>query len=89
LSAHAHMLGDMTPIGRPTTRVDNPELTKALRRVSKEIRRRQAALRPLEERRNELVREALAEGWTHAQVAEATGLQRSRIGQLSSKDESR
>jgi len=34
------------------------------------------------EARNAGVREALAEGWTHAQIAEATGLTRGRIGQL-------
>lgn len=34
------------------------------------------------QRRNELVRQALAEGWTHAQVAAATGLTRGRIGQI-------
>lgn len=34
------------------------------------------------ERRNAAVREALAEGWTHARIAEATGLTRGRIGQI-------
>lgn len=33
-------------------------------------------------RRNEAVRQALVEGWTHAQIAEATGLTRARIGQI-------
>jgi hypothetical protein len=32
--------------------------------------------------RNTAVREALADGWTHAQVSDATGLTRSRIGQI-------
>ena len=32
--------------------------------------------------RNELVCEALATGWTHARIAEATGLTRSRVGQI-------
>ncbi len=32
--------------------------------------------------RNALVREALAAGWTHAKIAEATGLSRGRINQL-------
>lgn len=32
--------------------------------------------------RNEAIHEALAEGWTHAAIAEATGLTRGRIGQL-------
>lgn len=34
------------------------------------------------EERNAGIREALDEGWTHAQIAEATGLTRGRIGQL-------
>ena len=32
--------------------------------------------------RNRLVREAVAEGWTHRQVAESTGLSRARVGQI-------
>lgn len=34
------------------------------------------------EKRNGAVREALADGWTHAAIAEATGLTRGRIGQI-------
>ena len=33
-------------------------------------------------RRNELVRKALKEGWTHQQVSDATGLSRGRISQI-------
>ncbi len=32
--------------------------------------------------RKRLIRQALAEGWTHARVAEALGVSRGRIGQL-------
>jgi len=32
--------------------------------------------------RNETVRQALAEGWTHAAIAEVTGLSRGRINQI-------
>lgn len=32
--------------------------------------------------RNELIRNALKAGWTHAQIAEATGLTRGRVGQF-------
>lgn len=32
--------------------------------------------------RNDAIRAALADGWTHAQIAEAMGLTRGRIGQL-------
>ena len=33
--------------------------------------------------RNAAIRQALAEGWTHAKIADATGLTRSRIAQIS------
>jgi len=36
----------------------------------------------LREKRNQLVRQALAAGMTHAQISEATGLSRGRIGQI-------
>lgn len=32
--------------------------------------------------RSEIVAQALSEGWTHARIAEATGLTRGRIGQI-------
>lgn len=32
--------------------------------------------------RNQAVKDALADGWTHAKIAEATGLTRGRVGQL-------
>jgi hypothetical protein len=35
--------------------------------------------------RNAAIRQALAEGWTHARIAEATGLTRGRVGQLAAK----
>jgi transcriptional regulator with XRE-family HTH domain len=34
------------------------------------------------EERNAAVREALAAGWSHAEVARVTGLSRGRIGQI-------
>jgi plasmid maintenance system antidote protein VapI len=34
------------------------------------------------EHRDGLVREAVAAGWTHARVAEATGLTRGRVNQI-------
>jgi DNA-binding NarL/FixJ family response regulator len=37
------------------------------------------------EERNRAVQEALAAGWTHAQIAEATGLTRGRVGQIASR----
>jgi hypothetical protein len=65
-----------------TGKVENPALTEELRILSQDIRARQAQLPELEERRNALVRQALADGWTHQQIADATGLSRGRISQL-------
>lgn len=45
----------------------------------------QAAVRRSEAKRaerNAAVRRALDAGWTHAQIAEATGLTRARVGQI-------
>jgi DNA-directed RNA polymerase specialized sigma24 family protein len=36
------------------------------------------------EQRTALLHRALDEGWTHAQIAEATGLSRGRVGQIAS-----
>jgi DNA-binding NarL/FixJ family response regulator len=57
--------------------------------TSAELRKAEAAYRSAFRRsetarlrRNAAVREALAEGWTHAAIAEATGLSRGRINQI-------
>lgn len=55
------------------------------RELSATEARYQRAFRVAETRRearNAAVRTALAEGWTHARIAEATGLTRSRVGQI-------
>lgn len=54
------------------------ELREA-QRASEEARVRS---RFAEQARNAAIRTALDEGWTHAQIAKATGLTRGRIGQL-------
>lgn len=54
------------------------ELRKAEARYKRAAKRADEA----REERNRLVRAALAEGWTHAKIAEATGLTRGRIGQM-------
>ena len=41
-----------------------------------------AASEEAREQRNLAIRQALADGMTHAQVAEATGLTRGRVGQI-------
>lgn len=54
------------------------ELRKAQARYQRALARSEAASR---ERRH-LILAALDEGWTHARIAEATGLTRGRIGQF-------
>jgi transcriptional regulator with XRE-family HTH domain len=54
------------------------QLRQAEARYQRAYRRSEQA----REERNRLVREAIAAGWTHAQIAEATGLSRGRIGQI-------
>jgi hypothetical protein len=36
----------------------------------------------LRAQRNWAIRAAIAEGWTHAEIADATGLSRARVGQI-------
>jgi ParB-like chromosome segregation protein Spo0J len=53
-----------------------------LRKVELQYRSAQSRADLLRLERNRAVREALDAGWTHAQIAEATGLTRGRVGQL-------
>lgn len=57
------------------------ELRKAEARAQRAFRSYKTAT----QLRDELVLRALSEGWTHSQVAEATGLTRGRIGQIAMK----
>ena len=54
------------------------ELLKAEARYQRASRRAEEA----REARNAAIRAALAEGWTHQQIADATGLSRGRINQI-------
>ncbi len=54
------------------------ELRKAEARYQRAASRAEDA----RQERNRLVREALQAGWTHARIAEATGLTRGRVGQI-------
>jgi transcriptional regulator with XRE-family HTH domain len=54
------------------------DLRKAEARYERAFGRSEVA----REERNRLVREALGAGWTHAQIAEATGLSRGRVSQI-------
>lgn len=57
------------------------ELRKAQRALERDLVRYEASRLA----RDEAVRQALAEGWTHAKISEATGLTRGRIGQLAQR----
>jgi len=54
------------------------ELRKAEAAYQRAYRRAEA----LREARNAAVRQAIAQGWTHQQISDATGLTRGRIGQI-------
>lgn len=53
-----------------------------LRRAEASYQRASDRAEKLREQRNAAVKEALAEGWTHAKIAETTGLSRGRISQI-------
>jgi transcriptional regulator with XRE-family HTH domain len=54
------------------------ELRKAEARYQRASRRSEEA----RIERNRLIRDALAAGWTHARIAEATGMSRGRVSQI-------
>jgi transcriptional regulator with XRE-family HTH domain len=53
-----------------------------LRKAEARYQRAFARSEELRRERNALILDALAAGWTHAQIAKATGMTRSRVGQL-------
>jgi hypothetical protein len=55
---------------------------KKLQAAEAVFRRAAARAETYREARNALVRQAIAEGWTHRRIADVTGLARSRISQL-------
>jgi hypothetical protein len=57
------------------------ELHKAEARYQRAFARAEA----LRQERNNLIAAALGAGWTHAQIAAATGLSRGRIGQMAQR----
>jgi hypothetical protein len=54
------------------------ELRSAEARYQRVFRRSEEA----RQERNRLVHEAIEAGWTHSRIAEATGLTRTRVGQI-------
>lgn len=53
-----------------------------LRKAERDYQRAAARAEEARTHRNALIAHALGGGWTHAQIADATGLTRGRIGQL-------
>lgn len=53
-----------------------------LRAAQRAHERTAGRYKAINEKRNALVRQALAEGWTHQAISEATGLSRGRISQI-------
>jgi hypothetical protein len=56
-----------------------------LKKAEARYRRAYSRAEEAREARNEAVRKALAEGWTHQAISDATGLTRGRINQLREK----
>jgi DNA-binding NarL/FixJ family response regulator len=63
------------------------ELRNELRRAEAAYRRAARAVEDRRRARNQLVRRALTQGWTHAAIAEETGLSRGRINQIAKTSE--
>jgi hypothetical protein len=53
-----------------------------LRKAESRFKRAYERMEHAREARNEAIRAALAEGWTHQRISEATGLTRGRINQI-------
>lgn len=57
-------------------------LEQQLEDAGAHVRTLQEDLAREQTRRDKLVRQALKRGWSHARISEATGLTRSRVGQI-------
>ena len=60
----------------------NTATAERLRAISIDIAQKQGEVRQLEQERNALTHQAIAEGLSHSQIAALTGLTRGRIGQI-------
>lgn len=70
------------PRGRPPKPMPDDGLAEPLRELSQRLQMMHAEVRELEQARTELIRAARDAGWTHAQIAEVSGLSPGRIAQL-------
>jgi hypothetical protein len=65
--------------------VTGPVTAADLKKAEGAVRSAGHRVTQAQDRRDALVRRALAEGWTHARIADATGLTRGRIGQIATQ----
>ena len=61
---------------------DDEEIAQVLRKAEARYQRAFRRSEQARDERNTAVRAALEAGWTHARIAEATGLTRGRVGQI-------
>jgi hypothetical protein len=57
-----------------------------MRAVQAELDKTSAAAETLRGERDRLIRQALKEGWTHADIARAAGMTRGRVGQIAMRN---
>ena len=71
-------------VGRPPRFVDDPDLDQQLHAVGSQLRVLDDRRATFEPQRTALIRQALADGWTHAQIAEAAHCSRALVGKIAS-----
>jgi hypothetical protein len=72
----------MLPTVTPPKQAPDALAARKLRAAERSYQRAAARAEELREARNQAIRDALAAGLTHRQVADATGLTHGRVGQL-------
>jgi hypothetical protein len=72
--------------GRRSIELD-PELLEAMQATQAQFAESAAVTNALRDERDCMIREALKDGWTHADIARATGLTRGRVGQLAMQNQ--
>lgn len=68
--------------GMPTIKDPTTERANSLRKSEGLYERSAAKTEELRRARNAMIFDAIDAGWTHAQIAHATGLTRGRVGQI-------
>lgn len=66
-------------------RSHNPKIEAELLKYGRKIARLERELPQVREARDRLISQVLAEGWTHAQIAETAGVTRGRVNQIAQR----